>query len=275
MIKASVVMWDAGFRERFHAIDAYLDQTLPSEEYEVIWVEFYDTVRPEVRERAEKHPNFKVVTLGRTGPWQYGICVNAGVRAAAADFLILSDGDVVVDRAFVADEIATHADRPDLVNYHRRFDELTEPERYDVGLERLRAVCRLNYFPNYAGCFSIRRENFVEVNGYEEDMAFSGPSACARDAYIRFINAGFQVRWDPTVRLFHPWHTGTAPKLAILLSDQERIMKMREMAVTTLPNTGYEKARNRARSEADTVAPSGVKPRLKEISRALVLRFLH
>lgn len=274
-MKASVVMWDAGFRERFHAIDSFLDQTLPAEAYEVVWVDFYREVPPGVRERERKHPNLKVVTLDRTGPWQYGMCVNAGVRAATSDLLIISDGDVVVDRGFVADEIAAHAGRDRLVQYHRRYDEPTCPEQYDANLERLRRVSRLGYFPNFAGCFSIRRENFVDVNGYEEDMAFSGPSACARDAAIRFCNAGLEIRWDPAVRLFHPWHPGTEASLAVMLSAQGRIMRMRELNVTLLPNLGYERSRNRTRDDWDVTPTEGVKPKLRAMARALVLKLLH
>ncbi|WP_022846323.1 glycosyltransferase [Desulfurobacterium sp. TC5-1] len=263
MIKLSVIMWDCGFRERFHAIKSYLNQTLDKNVYEVIWVEFYSDVKEEVKKFADEHPNFRILTLKRSGKWQYGICVNEGVRIAKGDILVISDGDVVVDEKFLEDELRLHEKYLDLpfINYHRRYDESAEPPVYRYDLEYLNKVCVLVNPTNYAGCFSIKKRDFVAINGYEEDMVFSGPSACAKDFYIRAKNAGYFIRWSPEKRLFHPWHPGTTVGFSYLLRKQERIMKIRDLNVDILPNFGFDKKIRK--SKLDTVPDYSFKEKLQ------------
>lgn len=274
-LKASVILWDCGFRERFHAIKAYLNQSLPSNEYEVLWVEYYDHVRGEVVEFEKKYEHFHVVTLSKRGKWQYGVCVNAGARRARGSVLIISDGDVVVDEHFVSDAIDNHAGVRQLVNYYRRYDEQYEPKEYSDDLKHLKRVSAVTNPSNYGGCFSIERKDFSAVNGYEMDVAFSGPSACAKDAYVRFKNAGYLIRWDPEARVFHPWHPGTAPTWVYLLSNQERIIRKRELDVSINPNIGYSDNLNRDHADFDRVEAIGLKQKAKELARGVILRLLY
>ncbi|MFQ5545201.1 MAG: glycosyltransferase [Acidiferrobacterales bacterium] len=273
--KASVILWNCGFRERFHAIKAYLNQSLPADQYEVLWVEYYDSVRPEVAEFDKKHENFYVVTMKKRGQWQFGVCINEGARLAKGSVLIISDGDVVVDERFVSDAIDKHAEMAQLVNYFRRYEEPHEPDEYYDDLEYLKRVCVLSNPSNYGGCFSIERKNFIALNGYEEDVAFAGPSACAKDAYVRFKNAGYLVRWDPEPRVFHPWHPGTAPTWVYFLSDQERIIRKRELDVSIYPNIGYSNELNRSSGDFDRVEAAGLKRKAKELTRELILRLVY
>ena len=63
----SVILIDGSFRERFHAVDAFANQTFPAEQFEIIWVEHYDRVDPALQERAARYPNLRIITLGREG----------------------------------------------------------------------------------------------------------------------------------------------------------------------------------------------------------------
>jgi len=267
MIKLSVIMWDCSFRERFHAIKSYLNQTLDKNIYEVIWVEFYSKVKKEVKKFANEYPNFTILTLKRSGKWQYGICVNEGVRIAKGDILVISDGDVVVDEKFLEDELKLHEKYLNLpfINYHRRYDEPRKPPLYSYDLEYLNKVCVLTNPTNYAGCFSIKKRDFIAINGYEEDMIFSGPSACAKDFYIRAKNAGYFIRWSPEKRLFHPWHPGTAPKLVYLLSDQDKIINIRNKKVDILPNIGFNRDKNKV--DPDKPQAYTAKQKLKFVAK--------
>lgn len=274
-IKVSVLLWDCGFRERFHAIKSFLNQSLPSNEFEVLWVEHYDHVRREVTDFEEKYANFHVVTLNRHGQWHYGVCVNEGARLARGSILIISDGDVVVDEHFVSDTVNNHVGVSLLVNYYRRYDEQIEPKEYCDDIKYLRRSCVVMNPSNYAGCFSIERDKFIAVNGYEMDVAFCGPSACAKDAYVRFKNMGYLIRWDPEPRVFHPWHPGSAPMWIYLLSNQDRIIRKRDLDMSTYPNLGYSEKLNRDPVEFDRVEAVGLKQRAKELVRMGILRLLH
>ncbi len=274
-LKVSVILWDCGFRERFHAIKTYLNQSLPSDQYEVLWVEYYDDVRSEVAEFDKKHENFHVVTLNKRGQWQYGVCINEGAKLARGSVLIISDGDVVVDEHFVSDAVDKHAGVPRLVNYHRRYEEQDEPDEYDDDLEYFKRICVLSNPSNYGGCFSIERKHFIALNGYEEDFVFAGPSACAKDAHVRFKNAGYLIRWDPKPRVFHPWHPGTAPTWMYILSNQERIIRKRELDVSMYPNIGCSDKLNRSAADFDRVESVRLKQKAKEFMRGLILRLLY
>ncbi len=274
-VNISVILWDCSFRENFHAIESYLDQNLPSGSFEVIWVEFYDKVSPQVLSFQEKYSNFRIHKLGLKGQWHYGKCINEGVRISRGDIVIISDGDVVVDNNFIEDELEIQRNEKELVNYHRRYDELVQPEKYNVKIEYLKEITTFKHVDNFAGCFSMWKKDFIAVNGYEEDMVFSGPSACARDAYIRFKNNGFKVRWDVKKRLFHPWHRGTAPTISYLLSNQDRMIKKRALNLNIYPNYGYNSKLNRTEEAIDIIEELGLKSKIKEILRTIILRIMN
>ena len=50
----SVILIDGSFRERFHAVDAFANQTFPADQFEILWVEHYDRVDPALEERAAR-----------------------------------------------------------------------------------------------------------------------------------------------------------------------------------------------------------------------------
>ena len=41
--KITVIMWDGNFREYIHTIDYFGNQDLSPDEYEILWVDFYDS----------------------------------------------------------------------------------------------------------------------------------------------------------------------------------------------------------------------------------------
>ena len=83
----SVIMVDGSFRERFHAIDFFDPQTFDN--FELLWVEYYDRISPLLQRRAARCSRVRMLTLGREGTYHSSYCFNAGILASAADLLVI------------------------------------------------------------------------------------------------------------------------------------------------------------------------------------------
>lgn len=202
----SVIMADAGFREKTHLLDSLLNQSLSPEQYEIIWVNYGDK-GPTGFPKTEK---VRIINLNRTDhPYHMSVCFNAGIRESRGDILVIMDADVVTGPDLLASIGEAHSRCRELVMYVRRWDEPESAHTGDIDLYHLTKVCQLVNPTNYGGCISVRREWLLEVNGYEEDPVFAGLSANAMDLYTRLTNQGLHVSWHPRERIFHPWHPGT------------------------------------------------------------------
>lgn len=246
--KLSVILWDCGFREKTHAVDAYLNQSLDPDNYEIIWVEFYDRVLEAIKKYQDQYKNVRYVCLHQSGTAQYGMCINEGVRLAQGELLVISDGDVIVPDDFLENELALHAQSGTMpfINYHRRYDEpqtLTTVDPTD--LESVKKRCTIARYLNYAGCFSMRKEHFIQLNGYEHGLNFH--DACAREFNARAVNAGYLIRWDQRVDLFHPWHLNTGNTILPGQGELEHaiIDKRKLDPQATLPNCGFDQSLNK------------------------------
>ena len=169
----SVIMVDGSFRESFHSIDFFGRQTLSPDDYELIWVEYYDKVNPLLAEKISRYPNFRFITLNRDGLYHSSYCFNAGIRESRGELLVIPDADVVVEADFLETIWREHQKNEELVTYCYRYDEPQEAHRSDWDLEHLRRVCKLGHTPNYGACVSVRKKWLLEINGYEQHPVFA------------------------------------------------------------------------------------------------------
>jgi hypothetical protein len=203
----SVILIDGSFRERFHAVDAFATQTFPPEQFEIIWVEHYDRVDAALAERTARYPHLRIITLGREGSYHSAYCRNAGVRASRGELIVYADGDVVPEPTALQSLWDAHQKTDDLVVFLYRHDEPQSVHRDDWDLAHLQAHAKIGNPTNYGACMSVRKKWIVEINGWEQHEAFgSHINAHGMDMYTRFKNLGLAVKWDPQIRLYHPWH---------------------------------------------------------------------
>lgn len=206
----SVVMVDGSFRERFHALTSLRDQSLPIDRYEIIWVEFFNDVRPDLAAEIEATPNATLITLGRTGTYHSSHCFNAGIQAAKGELIVIPDADVVVEHDFLERLGTLHAANERLVTYCYRFNEVEQAGSGDVSIGHLKSVCILTHPSNWGGCVAVRKKWLLEVNGYEMHPLFeTGDHGNDFDMYIRFKNLGLDVSWPREPVIYHPWHPST------------------------------------------------------------------
>jgi len=208
-IKISIVVWDCNFRESHHALDFFAQQSFPSDQYELIWVDFYDS-NYALREKISRYNNFRLVTLNNDPktPWHLGVCMNTGVALAIGDILILPDADIAVESDFLDNVYKEHRSTENLVLYNRRYDEPADSHcsRSHTSIDYLRDTTRLTTATNFGGCFSLLKRNFLKLGGYEEHPAFSGPGMNAMELNVRFRNAGYCIKWSTEMKVYHPWH---------------------------------------------------------------------
>ncbi len=268
-MKISVIMVDGNFRESFHLIDFLNNQTLPREDYEIIWVEFYGGVKDGLTNKK----GAKVITLDNPVDAEYhsSRCFNEGIRKAKGDILVIPDADIVVEPSFLESAYREHKHCERLVMYYYRWDE---PEKLhnkykSYNLEYLKSVCGLKNPANYGGCLTVRKKWLLEINGYEEDPAFSsGFHANGYDVYIRLKNLGLHVMWYPTQKIYHPWHSNTLAA-SERYKKQISVINKRQLNLSILPNYGLDTSKNKTvkdiSDQDNTAGKKGFMNRTKRI----------
>ena len=66
--KVSIILLDWSVRESFHSLDFLLDQTVPRESYELVWVELYNRVIPQVKDKVDV-----LITCNQRGIYHYAL----------------------------------------------------------------------------------------------------------------------------------------------------------------------------------------------------------
>lgn len=208
----SVITWDASFRESFHTVDSFGNQNFPRNRFEFIWVDFYRNENPMLVEKIARYSNARILNLNnsKTTKWHLGKCINAGIRDARGEILIIPDGDIMADDGILTAIEREHLKYNDVVLYCRRWDEPADKHDADKSycLDYLEEVCELTNATNYGGLISLKKQTLRQVNNYEEHEAFSGPGANGLELYLRLRNRGLPIKWHDK-KIFHPFHQNT------------------------------------------------------------------
>jgi hypothetical protein len=260
--RISVIMVDGSFREHFHALRFFGDQTLPPEDYELLWVEFYREVRPELRAEIGKFPHFKIITLGNEPGTTYhsSYCFNQGIAEARAELLAIPDADVVVERDFLERVWQEHQANEKLVMYIYRYDEPEMLHQPSWTLDDLKRNCVPKNPNNYGGCLTVRKKWLMAVNGYEQQPVFAGHyHANGWDVYTRLTLLGLHVMWHPELRLYHPWHPYPPGKIYVP-HNQHIVIRYRMKQMIAGAFQGIDSTKNREMIRNDLQMEEPEKP---------------
>ena len=208
-MKISIIVWDANFREYTHTIDFFARQNFAKNNYEFIWVDFYNS-NDRIRKKIDGYSNTRLVSLGNLPDtlWHLGTCINEAVKISSGELIVIPDGDIAVEPDFLSYVWDAHQKYQDLILYFKRYDEPKHAasEQSHSSIPHLQQHARLTNPTNYAGCLSLKRKNFERINGYETHEVFSGPGINGMETYIRLRNAGMAIKWAPEKKIYHPWH---------------------------------------------------------------------
>ncbi len=246
--RISIVMVDGSFRERYDSIDFMAKQDFPAEDYELIWVEYFAQIRPDLQRRIDaacsNGRNFQAVALDRQGHYHSSYCFNHGIAQAKGELVVIPDADVIAEPGFLRSVWEDHQASDRLVTYYHRYNEPVEKCGRGVSLDHLREVCELTNPSNHGACIATRRHWLTEINGYEQSPIFAtGFHANDKDVYARLCSLGLMVKWNPSVKLFHPWHAMTG-ELTPHYKPQLDVISWRGRTLSTLPFEGLDPSRN-------------------------------
>lgn len=233
-------MIDGGFRENAYGIDFFCKQDFPEDEYEVIWVDYYNKAHP----NAVNNPRIKVVTLGRNGTYHSSYCFNKGINESKGEVIVIPDADQIVNSNFLTRVWNIHTLYHKLVVYGYRYDQKEEKKLHSLNLIELRKKCVLKNPLNYGGCLTVRKKWLEKINGYEQHPIFAtGNHANGLDLYTRFKNFGLSVQWEPTLKLYHPWHFSTLMPAKELIA-QKKLIEWRKQNIQWLSFMGMNSDKN-------------------------------
>lgn len=231
--KVSVIFLDWKVRESFHGLD-YLDrQTVPRSEYEVLWIEFYDHVPAQLREKVEASEQLgrclieQWIVIG-ADPETYfhkHYAYNVGIALAQGEICVISDSDAMYPEDFIERIIREFSEHQDIVlhidqvrNRNRAFYPFNYPDFWEVirdphtinwtgrttkGLDNSPDIL---HEANYGACMAARRKDLIAIGGADEHVDYLGYICGPYDLTFRLMNHGRREIWLNDIFLVHTWH---------------------------------------------------------------------
>ncbi|HEY9841617.1 MAG TPA: glycosyltransferase, partial [Candidatus Obscuribacterales bacterium] len=205
--KVSMILLDWECREYFQALHWLQKQTVPREDYELIWVELYNRVAPEAMELADM-----VVTCGQEGVYHKHKGYNEGLIRARGELITVCDSDAVFPPDFIASvieafELAQQPDGKPLVLMHH---EGRSPQLYpDDKLKSYEEISRyywVSLWPNAGACMTVRMRDALIYGGFDEHETYRGYICGPYELGWRLINAGIPQYWHESCFLWHFAH---------------------------------------------------------------------
>lgn len=145
--------------------------------------------------------HFRLSTRGK------GRALNAGLRLAAFDFVLITDDDCVVAVDWVAVGLALLSDDPHALFTGRVLstgDPAATPSTFDANEPTVyeSALEAGNLYGNNMGC---HRPYLLEIGGFDDVIAGSAVHAASEDNELsyRWLRQGRRVRFEPKLFVWH------------------------------------------------------------------------
>jgi hypothetical protein len=233
----TIVLLDWSCRESFHILDYLKNQTVPRNQYEIIWIEYYDRKSPEIENKLRVFENSRSapvldqwVTMDVPNDVYYHkhLMYNAGLALSSGKIFVVCDSDAIVKSTFVESilrcfeqdaNIVLHLD--EVRNNDKRFYPFNYPSIQEVignGAINWRGdktigICDTEDFlhtRNYGACFAALRDNLILIGGADEHVDYLGHICGPYEMTFRLVNSGKKEIWHPSEFLYHVWHPGQA-----------------------------------------------------------------
>jgi len=236
-MKLSIILIDWSVRESFHAIKYLNKQTVDRDKYEIIWVEFYDKEKKELKQYEQKGKLDKYLILGHLESSHYHkhITWNEGVLKSNGEIVVFPDSDSIFSETFVEnildffskngnsflliDQVRNKNPKYFPFNYPSineiLEDEFTENYNYKTkttnGLSEKNEKIQLPdafFIRNYGACFSCKKNDFIRFGGLDEFEGYRSYICGVYELVFRMKNGGIKEKWlkkEFLVHTFHPW----------------------------------------------------------------------
>jgi hypothetical protein len=232
----SFVLLDWDCRESFHSLDYLAEQTVDRDEYEIIWIEFYQRRAAELdkkladysaRGRPAPIDIWTIIGMDRKLYYHKHLMYNIGVVQSRGDIVVICDSDAMFPPDFVETVITTFRENPNSVVH---FDEVrnAREEFYPFNYPSFEEVLgpgvinwrdgKTNglwdtadplHTRNYGACFCARRTDLIAIGGADEHLDYLGHVCGPYELTFRLVNKGLREIWHDQVFLYHTWHPGS------------------------------------------------------------------
>jgi len=144
------------------------------DDVEIIYVD--DGSDPPIKHIEPKsHKHFNIIRTNDTRPWTWALARNIGARMSAGRNLLMTDLDYIIPETAI---MAGRAFEGDYIGFRREFAILDEIGNFHQDIESLAAygwpkeryATRKFELPPHPNNFVIRKDLFLEMGGYREDL---------------------------------------------------------------------------------------------------------
>jgi hypothetical protein len=235
--KVTLVLLDWSCRESLHMLDYLAEQSVPRDQFEILWIEYYDRQLEEMRSRIEAAQSagrplpvdaWVLMQMPRGAYYHKHLMYNLGILLARGEIVCLCDSDTMVGPEFVQTIIEQFERDPEIVLHHdevRNSSDEFYPFRYPAFEEVRGPGCSPMidgrtagiwdhvdglHTRNYGACFSARREDLIAIGGADMHIDYLGHICGPYEMTFRLMNMGRREIWHPTEYLYHTWHPGQA-----------------------------------------------------------------
>ncbi len=222
--EVSIILLDWSCRESCHSLDYLSRQSVSGKQYEVLWIEYYNRIHPQIDKRLKECPvNMKQrvpdqwIVMGMPDKIYYHkhLMYNTGIIASRGSIICFADSDAIFSPSFVESIIKTFSSNRDIVlhideirNTDSRFYPFNYPSIEDIPGKGRIQWCD-GHHRNYGACMCALKEDLIEIGGADEHKDFLGHICGPYDMTFRLINAGKCEIWHENEFLYHVWHPGT------------------------------------------------------------------
>jgi len=233
----SIILLDWSIRESFHILYYLSDQTIPREQYEVIWIEYYNKHAHELEAGIEEGKKLGippivdkwiVMDMPRNIYYHKHLMYNIGTLVTRGKIVTFCDSDAIVKPTFIENIIKSFDEDPNIVlhmdearNNDKRFYPFNYPSVEEVIGEGVinwkdgKTTGMLDrvdphHTRNYGACMSALREDFINIGGADEHIDYLGHICGPYEMTFRLVNAGKKEVWHQEEFLYHVWHPGQA-----------------------------------------------------------------
>lgn len=234
--KVSFVLLDWKCRESFHSLDYLSDQNVPRDNYEIIWIEYYNNKSTEIDKKIADYKKknrpspvdlWLIMNMPDDIYYHKHLMYNIGIAKSRGDIVIICDSDAMFTKSFVRTVIETFDRTPEIALH---FDEVRNSKQdfYPFNhppFELLTGDGAINWRDgkttglwdtedplhslNYGACLCAKRSDLIAIGGADEHMDYLGHVCGPYELTFRLVNKGLKEVWHDSEFLYHTWHPGS------------------------------------------------------------------
>jgi hypothetical protein len=224
----SVILIDWRVRESFHSLHYLNRQTLPRDQYELIWLEFYRHKPAALVRLLEENPRaidqWLVAGYDDDHVYHKHRLYNLGLLLAQGRHVVICDSDAIFTPQFL-EKVGAHFEQlPESVlhvdqvrNVSKEFYPFSFPSIPEVlgrGVRNWRGHTTAGLLPdadkfhacNYGACMAAPRQTLIDIGGADEHHGYLGYICGPYEMTFRLVNHGLEEHWLRDEFLYHTWH---------------------------------------------------------------------